>query len=251
MPSLNFDRIAERYDETRGGEERGDRVVGPLSELLDRDRPALEVGVGTGLISLALARRGFRMLGLDISSRMLSYARRRLGPRVVQGDALRLPIRDASLDQVIAVWALHVIGDIDGALAEIGRVLRPGGRLLVVNSPTEPPGGMYAEYFLKLERALDPNGLRDDSADRLRTAAPAAGLILTAVERIQAVATETVAAMIEHLRTRSYSMLWDVDDAAWARHVEPLIERLESLPAEERDVPNPVDVQVVVLKRQS
>src|SRR5439155_27328520 len=125
--SLNFDRIAERYDATRGGEGRGEQIGGDVANLLTREKPVLEVGVGTGVIAKALAGRGFAVCGVDISSRMLERAKERIGARVAQGDALALPIGSGSIDQIVAVWVLHVVGDPLVALREFARVLRPEG----------------------------------------------------------------------------------------------------------------------------
>ena len=103
---------------------------------------ALDVCCGTGDVTFALAREGAEATGFDFSAPMLDVARRRaaalLGsfrsaPRFVQGDALSLPFVDASFDVVTISYGLRNLADIDRGLRELTRVLRPGGRLLVLD----------------------------------------------------------------------------------------------------------------------
>src|SRR5690349_5750214 len=90
--SISFDRIAERYDATRGGERRGTQLAADIAPLLEHSEPVFEVGAGTGVISLGLRRHGFATFGLDISGQMLARAYERLGPTLIQGDAMHLPL---------------------------------------------------------------------------------------------------------------------------------------------------------------
>ena len=116
--SRSFERIADRYDETRGGEDRGRRFAANLLPLLDARLPTLEIGIGTGVVAMGLAGLGCRVFGVDISPAMLSRARGRLGPRVAIGDARRLPVAEASFAGAYSVWVLHVVGNVPAVLAE-------------------------------------------------------------------------------------------------------------------------------------
>src|SRR5262245_19859134 len=120
--SVSFDRIAERYDETRGGDKRGREIAEEVLPWLV-DGPTLEVGVGTGLVAAALAKRGRHVLGVDLSPAMLARAYTRMGPRVALGDAQALPVATGSLANVYYVWVLHLVGDPAATLAEAARVL--------------------------------------------------------------------------------------------------------------------------------
>jgi ubiquinone/menaquinone biosynthesis C-methylase UbiE len=95
----------------------------------------LDVGCGTGLLATRIREEidDVRVFGCDFSRGMLREASRR-APDVgwMQGDALRLPLRDASFDVVVSTEAFHWFPDQLAALREFRRVLAPGGRLLVV-----------------------------------------------------------------------------------------------------------------------
>lgn len=98
---------------------------------------ALEVAIGTGL-NLDRYPDDVRLTGIDLSDEMLAIARKRareLGCDVDlrQGDAHALPFDDASFDTVVCTFGLCAIPDIDAALDEMTRVLRPGGRLILVD----------------------------------------------------------------------------------------------------------------------
>jgi ubiquinone/menaquinone biosynthesis C-methylase UbiE len=105
-------------------------------------RRVLDVGCGTGQLASRIrgALPGCDVVGCDFSRGMLSHAAAR-GPslRWVQGDALRLPLADASFDAAVSTEAFHWFSDPLAALRELRRVLVPGGWLLValVNPPFE------------------------------------------------------------------------------------------------------------------
>ena len=116
----------------------------------------LEVGVGTGL-SLPLYPRGCSVVGIDISEPMLGRARARLEAmgredvRLERMDARTLRFPDGSFDKVLAPYVISVVPDPAAVMAEMTRVCRPGGRVLVVNKFQSGFAPMAA-----LERALTP-----------------------------------------------------------------------------------------------
>jgi arsenite methyltransferase len=113
---------------------------------------ALDVGSGPGAITASLARAAGPdglALGVDISEPMLARAvRAEAGPTVgfLRADAQRLPLRDHTVDAVVTIAVLQLIPDPAAALAEIARVLRPGGRLAVM----VPTVGRTARFWRML-----------------------------------------------------------------------------------------------------
>ena len=127
------------YDDFSGSYDRGrdrgyhamiDEIEAGAVIELARDRDVLEVGCGTGLVLDRVARLARRAEGVDLSPGMLAHARAR-GLSVREGDATALPFEDASFDVVYAFKVLAHVPAIDRALAEMFRVVRPGGHVLV------------------------------------------------------------------------------------------------------------------------
>jgi ubiquinone/menaquinone biosynthesis C-methylase UbiE len=94
----------------------------------------LDIGSGPGLLAAELADEGAEVLGVDPSESMLAMARRRGTARFERGDALSLPVADDSFDAAVSTQVLEYVEDVAGALHEAHRALRPGGRLLVLDT---------------------------------------------------------------------------------------------------------------------
>jgi SAM-dependent methyltransferase len=124
-------------------------------------RRILDAGCGSGPLSAALRDRGAILTGFDASAGMLELARQRLGPDAdlrVADLASPLPFPDGAFDDVIACLVLHYLEDWTAPLAELRRVLKPGGRLIVaVDHPfaialSEREAGRSPDYFATLSR---------------------------------------------------------------------------------------------------
>jgi ubiquinone/menaquinone biosynthesis C-methylase UbiE len=123
-----YDDFAGWYEKERhhGYHAMLDRLEAGIVEPLARGREVLEVGCGTGLILKRLAGVARRLTGLDLSRGMLAEARRRGFP-VTEGSATDLPFADGSFDLAFSFKVLPHVPDIRRALAEMARVVRPGG----------------------------------------------------------------------------------------------------------------------------
>lgn len=134
-----FDAMAGDYDTLEPWYEHLYGVLHPLvtSELAPpRDGPrrrSLDAGCGTGFQTVLLEALGYESHGVDVASRLLERARRRLrGSWLASGDLAALPYRDASFDTAVCCGStLSFVDDPPAALRELGRVLAPGGRLLL------------------------------------------------------------------------------------------------------------------------
>jgi SAM-dependent methyltransferase len=236
--SVNFDRIADRYDATRGGEDRGRLVASAVAPRLPGER-LLEIGVGTGLIAQSFTALGRRVVGVDLSDRMLGHARSRVPGRLVRGDAAALPLRDGSVDACLAVHVLHLVGDLDRVLAELARVLRPGGRLAAVGGGEHAQPSDVSEVLRDMRAALRTVRPERDHSAHLLAVAGGHGLRLVedfhfAREERETLTPREAGATIE---ARTWSHLWDLTDTQWTAAVEPALAALRGLPGPDRPRP--------------
>ena len=163
-----FDDVAARYDLTNTllslGQDRRWRSAVRSAVDARAGQRVLDLAAGTGTSSEPLRRDGAFVVPVDFSLGMLTEGRRRR-PHLpfVAGDALRLPFADATFDAVAVSFGLRNVVDVDDALAELARVTRPGGRLVVCefSHPTwRPFRTVYVEYLM---RALPPLARRASS----------------------------------------------------------------------------------------
>jgi demethylmenaquinone methyltransferase/2-methoxy-6-polyprenyl-1,4-benzoquinol methylase len=164
-----FDGVAKRYDLTNTvlsfGQDRLWRRATRAALGLRPGERVLDVGAGTGVSTEELERSGAFAVGADLSVGML-VAGRHAGRTVplLAGDAVRLPFPDGTFDAVTISFALRNVQDTAGALRELGRVTRPGGRLVVcefsrpINGPFRT---VYLEYLMRslpsVARAVSSN----------------------------------------------------------------------------------------------
>jgi demethylmenaquinone methyltransferase / 2-methoxy-6-polyprenyl-1,4-benzoquinol methylase len=165
--AMMFDRIAARYDLLN-------RVLSFGTDLSWRRRAiaraeirggitVLDVGAGTGDLSFAAAARGADVIAIDLSAGMLavlarrSTAAQRARIRPLVGSAESLPLPDASVDRIVTGFTVRNVGDLGRAFAEFRRVLRPGGRAVVLEL-SHPQGrvlaSLYDLYFERIAPAL-------------------------------------------------------------------------------------------------
>ena len=190
-----YDAFSERYEKGRdaGYHALVDALTVGLVLRYARGQDVLEVGCGTGLILKELAREARRAVGVDLSAGMLRRAHER-GLRVAQGDATSIPFASESFDVVCSFKMLPHVRDLKAALAEMTRLVRPGGQLLLefynrrslralvkrLKSPTSVAEGVtdeevYTRYdTLESFAAALPPGVRIVGSRGIRIATPAA-----------------------------------------------------------------------------
>jgi demethylmenaquinone methyltransferase/2-methoxy-6-polyprenyl-1,4-benzoquinol methylase len=157
-----FDRIADRYDlmntvMTAGMHHRWRERAADLAQVRPGDS-ALDVCCGTGDLALELAGRvksRGRVVGLDFSAPMLELAQAKAQNGAVpvawvQGNALELPFADDEFDAATVGFGARNVVDLEGGIAEMARVVRPGGKVVIleITTPRRPPlSWFYAVWF--------------------------------------------------------------------------------------------------------
>ena len=154
-----FDAVADNYDRmnavmTAGQERRWRRIVADTLAVRTGDL-VLDLAAGTGASAVSLQAHGAGVVACDFSEGMLTVGRRR-HPTVtfVAGDALRLPFRDASFSAVTISFGLRNVADVDGALAELARVTRPGGRIAVLETSAPRRQPLRAGHHFYVRRVM-------------------------------------------------------------------------------------------------
>jgi demethylmenaquinone methyltransferase/2-methoxy-6-polyprenyl-1,4-benzoquinol methylase len=152
-----FDRIAPVYDVMNrvmtAGLDRSWRRLAAQAVVRPGDR-VLDACCGTGDLALAAEREGGIVTGLDFSARMLDRARLKSATvEWVQGDMLELPFADGSFDAATVGFGVRNVDDLAAGLAELRRVLRPGGRLAILEI-TQPRGPLRPFFNLWFDRVV-------------------------------------------------------------------------------------------------
>jgi demethylmenaquinone methyltransferase/2-methoxy-6-polyprenyl-1,4-benzoquinol methylase len=157
-----FDRIAGVYDfmnavMTAGMHQRWRERAVELAQVGPGSR-ALDVATGTGDLAVALRAAGAEVVGCDFSEEMLERARRKEpSARFEWADALALPYEDDSFDAATVGFGARNFSDLERGLGEMARVVRPGGRVVVleITTPQKPPlSTFFSLWFDRIVPAL-------------------------------------------------------------------------------------------------
>jgi SAM-dependent methyltransferase len=174
----------------RDGPDARDEAFRAIAQLAPT--AVLEVGCGLGELSERIAcELAADVVAIDLSERMVELARAR-GVDARVADAQALPFEDSLFDCVVAAWMLYHLPDVDAGLAEIARVLRPGGHLVAVTN---------GEEHLAEARAAGGVDMRGQSAFSRENGEPQLGRHFDHVERRDVDGTVTFAS---HLEVRRY-----------------------------------------------
>jgi demethylmenaquinone methyltransferase / 2-methoxy-6-polyprenyl-1,4-benzoquinol methylase len=156
-----FDRIAPVYDAmnrvmTAGLDRRWRRIT--VEQVVRKGDRVLDACCGTGDLAIAAEARGADVVGLDFSEAMLERARSKSREiEWVRGDVLALPFDDASFDAVTVGFGVRNVDDLEAGLRELRRVLRPGGRIGILEI-TRPRGALAPFYRLWFDRVVPAIG---------------------------------------------------------------------------------------------
>ncbi|MBI2850511.1 MAG: methyltransferase domain-containing protein [Chloroflexi bacterium] len=184
-----FNEWPERYEEwfaTPIGklvrQIEGELVMGFLEP--GQGETILDVGCGTGVFTTDFLAAGARVIGVDISAPMLRFALRKTSGypfAAVRGDVLSLPFKDNSFDKVTSITALEFVADARGAVNELFRVVRPGGRVVVatLNSLSPWATRRKAKTARGQRHILESAFFR--SPEELLTCSPYKGIARTAI----------------------------------------------------------------------
>lgn len=192
-----WEQFAPRYDRSMRLYERF-QFAGGREWACSRARgDVLEVGVGTGL-NLASYPSDVRLTGMDLSPAMLAVARTRaieLGREIDlrEGDAQAMPFAGASFDTVVCTLSLCAIPDNRAAIAEMRRVLRPGGRLVLLDHVGSTWWPIWA-----IQRLVETITVRTANEHQTRRQLPLvreAGFVIATTERLKAGTVERVEAI--------------------------------------------------------
>ncbi len=151
---IDYSQVAERYDGSRRAEPA---IIAALRDGLSELRAStvLEIGAGTGNYTAELLSHGFKVVAVERSAEMLQRGRFKVSARWIAGDALRLPLKDASVDAAVGVNVLHHLSDLGAALVELRRVVKRGAVVqAVVRENLETL--WYRHYFPEMDEILLP-----------------------------------------------------------------------------------------------
>ena len=155
-----FDAIAGRYDLVNRlmtfGLDVGWRRRAVRELRLSRGSLVLDLACGTGDLCRELARQGQRAVGFDFAEGMLRAARTEAP--LVQADVLRLPVRDGSADGVTCGFALRNVVSLEAFFAELGRVVRPGGAIALLDASEPSNGALRAGHHLYFHKVVPAIG---------------------------------------------------------------------------------------------
>jgi ubiquinone/menaquinone biosynthesis C-methylase UbiE len=217
-PSRSFDRAADYYDQTRElPEPIATHGIPALLQCIAPSGKILDVGTGTGRISVPLLRLGANVIGIDLSVNMMGKLREKYpAAHLAQADASRLPFATHQFDAVLTTHVMHLIGPWREALCEYQRVLKPGGVYI--------DGTQWHDASSQLRRIRDQwrvlveaQGAQwrrpgAQSREELTAELKAQGAQIEEVEVLRYYATATPRERLEQIYRRVCSDAWDVAD---------------------------------------
>lgn len=240
--SADYDRIATRLARIQ------DELVFRLAP--EPGERWLDVATGTGAVALRAARAGADVTGLDISERLLEQAREKAEREGLEiafelGDAQRLPYGDASFDVTSSSFGVIFAPDAGAAAGELGRVVRPGGRLgLATWRPNEAIARIYDRFAREKPKAEmelwgDPKRVREllDAAFELE--------VSVGTWRYEAESPEALWEVVAEATPPTKAFLATLDDRGRREYREAMLEHWEQFRTAQGGVSEPWDYLLV------
>ena len=225
--AAHWDRRAPSFDEDFGHSIRTPAERAAWDRILDlvlagRGRlDALDAGCGTGFLTFELATRGHRVTGVDFAPAMIAEARRKAAERGVsvrleEADAEQLPFAPGSFDLAISRHVLWTLPHPEAAIDEWIRVLRPGGRLVVVDSQLDPSAAPPSQENARTSQEYAAVGdqlpfLGGRSREEIETLLKAHGLVNVGSDPLLDLVAAQAQRMVEEgqeQRTRRRYVVW-------------------------------------------
>ena len=183
-----FDDWSEKYDQWFQTP-LGRLIKNYESELVlqmlrpDKGEVILDAGCGTGIFTTEILKTGARVMGLELSLKMLGGALTRCGDQAFQpviGDMRSLPFFDSSFHKVVSITAIEFIQDARAAIEELFRVTKPGGIIVVATLNSLGPWASQRQEAAKKGHQLFKHAIFR-SPDEIKSLSPVEGLIQTAI----------------------------------------------------------------------
>jgi len=220
--SRSFDLAADIYDQTRPlFEATADLGIQALLDAAGLGARILEVGAGTGRISIPLMERGADLIGCDLSARMLARQREKYpAARLARSDAVFLPFPSGHFDVVLTVHVMHLIGPWRAALREFKRALRRGGILLNVRTyeavGASIRGQMRDTWRSWLEtQGVDTRHPGAQSGEEVQAELQSLGARLKEVEVARSSTSYTLRSELDRYVRRVFSDTWSVAELVY------------------------------------
>lgn len=224
----SFDRIADRFDETRSyPDEVMSKIVDAVGNAMTPSAKVLDAGTGTGRFALPLQRRGYEVVGADVSRKMLDKASSKGVHDLVRSDVCALPFKERAFDYTLSVHLIHLIPEWRSALREIGRVTTSALISVVSDkerSEVEEMRKLYRSTCMRLGHEVRNAGpMEKELSDLL----PPDSTVEIAVQELPI----DMGKLLDNYESKVFSDQWDVPEEVHLGAVDVLRERYEDVDA--------------------
>jgi ubiquinone/menaquinone biosynthesis C-methylase UbiE len=231
--SQSFDRAAHIYDQTRLlPEPTATHGIQAILDITGPEALILDAGTGTGRISIPLLKRGARLVGCDLSMKMLLRLQEKFSSaQLAQADAAGLPFPENQFDALLTVHVMHLVSPWREALREFKRVLKPGGSYLNIRT-YESVGLSLREQIRDFwrswvtARGIDVRHPGVQNREELLQELQIMGTNVMEVEVVRYTHIYTLREELERYQTRVYSDTWKIPEAIFEQSVQELRSRI-------------------------